>query len=254
MGKAAIGFAAVAAMIGTPVLAADMAVKAPPMLPPPVFSWTGFYAGAEIGGGWATQQTTIVTQPSATPAFPPGDVLNPINLSGALGGLYGGYNYQVNQVVFGIDGDYTWANLSGTGSDISPVPGNGDVANHWDRMNWVATVAGRLGYAYNNWLFFAKGGWAWAGFDGFTTTSSPAGVLLNSSTTSSTRNGWTVGTGAEWGFAAHWSAKLEYDYVGFNTSATAITETSAATGAVTFPTRSTTSHLNMVKAGVAYRF
>jgi opacity protein-like surface antigen len=78
--------------------------------------------------------------------------------------------------------------------------------------------------------------------------------LLNSSTTSSTRNGWTVGTGAEWGFAAHWSVKLEYDYVGFNTSATTITEVSAATGAVTFPTRSTTSHLNMVKAGVAYRF
>ena len=254
MGKGAIGLAAVAAMIGTPVLAADMAVKAPPPLPPPVYSWTGFYGGAEIGGGWASQQTTIVTQSSATPAFPVGAVLNPINMSGVLGGLYGGYNYQVNQVVFGIDGDYTWANLKGTGSDISPIPGNGDVSNHWDRMNWVATVTGRLGYAWSNWLFFAKGGWAWAGFDGFTTTNSPAGALLNSSTTSSTRNGWTVGGGGEWGFAAHWSAKLEYDYVGFNTSTTAITETSAATGAVTFPIRSTTSHLNMVKAGVAYRF
>lgn len=254
MMKAAIGFAAIAAMIGTPLMAADMAVKAPPMLPTPVYSWTGFYFGGEIGGGWASQQTTIVTQPSVTPAFPVGSVLNPVNLNGVLGGLNAGYNYQVDHVVFGIDGDYTWANLSGTGSDISPIPGNGDVANHSDRMNWVSTVTGRLGYANNNWLFFAKGGWAWAGFEGFTSTISPAGALLNSSTTSSTRDGWTVGAGGEWGFAPHWSAKLEYDYVGFNTSTTAITETSAATGAVTFPTRSTTSHLNMVKAGVAYRF
>ena len=82
-------------------------------------------------------------------------------------------------------------------------------------MNWVSTVTGRLGYANNNWLFFAKGGWAWAGFDGFTTTSSTAGVLLNSGMTSLTRNGWSLRT-VKW-FAAHWSAKLEYDYVGFNT-------------------------------------
>ena len=115
-------------------------------------------------------------------------------------------------------------------------------------------MTGRLGSANNNWLFFAKAGWAWGGFDGFTTTSSPAGVLLNSSTTSSTRNGWTAGVGAEWGFTAHWSAKIEYDYVGFNTAPTTITETSAATGTITFPTRSTTSYLNMVKAGIAYRF
>ena len=240
-------------MIGTPALAADMAVKAP--LPPtPVYSWTGLYAGAEIGGGWASQQTTVITQSSATPAFPPGTVLNPINVSGVLGGLYAGYNYQINQIVVGIDGDYTWANLTGTGSDISPVPGNGDISNHWDRMRWVSTVTGRLGYANNNWLFFAKGGWAWAGFSGTTTTSSAAGALLDTSTAKSTRDGWTAGVGAEWGFAAHWSAKLEYDYVKFDTAAYAITEVNAGTGAVTFPTRSTTAYLNMVKAGVAYRF
>jgi outer membrane immunogenic protein len=121
-------------------------------------------------------------------------------------------------------------------------------------MNWVSTVTGRLGYANSNWLFFAKGGWAWAGFSGVTTTSTPAGAPVDTSTASSRRDGWTLGAGLEWGFAAPWSAKLEYDYVNFNTATYAITEVNATTGAVTFPTRSTTSYLNMVKADVAYRF
>lgn len=245
-----------AILVAMPVAAAsaaDMPLKAPPV-PYVASSWTGFYAGGEFGGGWASGQTTIVTQSSAAPAFPVGTVLNPVDLSGVLGGVYAGYNYQINQFLVGIDGDYTWADLTGTGTDISPVPGNGDVTHHSDRMNWVSTLTGRVGYVSDHWLFFAKGGWAWANFTGSTVTTSPAGAPVDASTASSTRNGWTVGAGLEWGFAAHWSAKLEYDYVDFNTATYAITEVNAATGAVTFPVRSTTSYLNMVKAGVAYRF
>ncbi len=253
MKRLLIASAAALALSASSGFAADLGVpyyKAPPPPPPPP-TWTGFYAGAEFGGGWEWGQTTIVTQSSATPAFPVGSVLNPINLSGALGGLYAGYNYQFDHVVIGIDGDYTWAGLTGTGTDISPV--NGDIASHSDRMNWVSTVTGRLGYTNGNWLFFGKGGWAWAGFNGVTTTRTPAGALVDTTIATPTRNGWTLGTGLEWAFARHWSAKLEYDYVNFGTASYAITEV-GATGAVTFPIRSTVSYLNMVKAGVAFRF
>ena len=37
------------------VRSADLAVKAPP---PPVFSWTGFYIGANIGDAWANNNWT----------------------------------------------------------------------------------------------------------------------------------------------------------------------------------------------------
>ena len=78
-------------------------------------------------------------------------------------------------------------------------------------------------------------------------------ALTSTGSSSTNRNGWTLGTGVEWGFAAHWSAKLEYDYVHFNTVSYNATDTTAL-GVVTTPAKSATSYMNIVKAGVSYRF
>jgi outer membrane immunogenic protein len=240
---AAIGFASVAS-------AADMPTKAPAYAPPVAFSWTGFYVGGQVGGGWASSTTTDV---DATASYPAGFVDSAINYSGVLGGLYGGFNYQINQFVIGIDGDYSWADLTGSGSDTSPI--NGGHTNYSDKIKWVATLTGRLGYAMNyNWMIFVKGGGAWADFSGSSATFSAAGVNTSNGTASETRTGWTIGGGTEWGFAPHWSAKLEYDYVDFSTANWNSTLTNVATGAVTTPARSATSYMNIVKLGVAYRF
>jgi outer membrane immunogenic protein len=75
-------------------------------------------------------------------------------------------------------------------------------------------VTGRLGYA-DNWLFFAKGGWAWAAFEGSTNTTTPTGATVALLTSEETRDGWTVRGGIEWGVSQHVSVKLEYDYVKF---------------------------------------
>jgi outer membrane immunogenic protein len=234
--------------------AAEMPLKAPPV-PYTGYNWTGFYAGAEFGGGWASQTATILTQTGTfgNTAFPPGTVTAPTNPSGVLGGFYGGGNYQINQFVLGIDGDYNWADLTGSSTDVSPF--NGAVAGHNIRMNWLATVTGRVGYVVNNnWLLFAKGGAAWAGWSSSSSTTNAAGALVSTSTGSSTRDGWTVGGGVEWAFNAHWSAKLEYDYVQFARLTTTETDINAATGAIGFPTRSVISDVNVVKAGIAYHF
>jgi outer membrane immunogenic protein len=171
-----------------------------------------------------------------------------------LGGVYGGGNYQINQVVLGVDGDYNWADLTGSASDLSPIPGNGSVSHHSDRMDWVSTVTGRLGYANTNWLIYGKGGWAWAGFsnNGFTTNAAGATTVFSSS--AETRDGWTLGAGFEWAFNLHWSAKLEYDHVFFDTANYNDTSTNVATGGTGAFPRSTTSYLNLLKAGVAYKF
>lgn len=231
--------------------AADMPLKAPRAPYAAGYSWTGLYIGGEFGGGWATQQTTVVTAPGAAPAFPAGTVLSSENLSGILGGGYAGYNYQMNNIVVGIDGFYDGADLTGSGRDVSVV--NGDIATHSPRMDWLASVAGRIGYAQNNLLFFGRGGWAWAGFNSSTTTTTALGALASTTTASGTRDGWTLGAGIEYGFTPHWSAKLEYDYVRFDTANYSVTTTSAA-GVVATPSRSTTSDLNIFKGGVAYRF
>src|SRR5215469_6059367 len=99
--------------------AADIAVKAPSPAPAPYvpYSWTGFYVGGEFGAGWGNSQTTVVTNSGV--AFPPGTVEKTIDYFGGLGGVYGGYNYQINQFLIGIDGDYTWAAVHGSATNVS---------------------------------------------------------------------------------------------------------------------------------------
>jgi outer membrane immunogenic protein len=235
--------------------AADMPTKAPAYAPAPIamFNWTGFYVGGQVGGAWAS---TTQTQVDATGAFLAGTVLNPTTPSGVLGGIYGGYNYQINQMLVGIDADYSWVSLSGGGAtDIgNSGAAGGRTTNQSSNVKWLATVTGRLGYVINNnWLFFGKGGWAASGWNGSSTTINSTTLAVTSNGSSSTnRNGWTLGTGVEWAFAAHWSAKLEYDYINFNTVSYNATDTSAA-GVVTTPAKTATSYMNIVKAGVAYR-
>jgi outer membrane immunogenic protein len=248
-------FIAVAGLIGTPAFAADL-TKAPAPAPVPyaAYNWTGFYGGLEIGGGWATSQETVVTSfTSFTPSFPPGTVLNSIDYSGVLGGIYGGYNYQINQFVVGIDGDYTWADLTGTGTDVAK---DGDIANHNDLIDWIATVTGRLGYAYDNLLFFAKGGWAWAGFSGSTNVVSgtTGAVLTIDQHGNDTHDGWTAGGGIEWAFSQHVSFKVEYDYVKFDTANFNVASDSISHSVSGIFARSETSSLNMVKGGIALRY
>ena len=72
------------------------------------------------------------------------------------------------------------------------------------KNDWVATVTGRLGYAWNNWMFFVKGGGAWAGFEGnstLTRTVLATTTIIGLANSSETRDGWIVGTGVEWDIA-----------------------------------------------------
>src|SRR5215472_3405488 len=123
--KGTIRIAAIAALIGTPVLAADIAVKAPPPAPPPppVFSWTGCYLGGHVGGAWISKQFNGPFEFSAPTLFGSltGRVTVPLTdqsvddngSGGFIGGLQTGCNYQYapNWVV-GIDGDASWGGIT----------------------------------------------------------------------------------------------------------------------------------------------
>jgi outer membrane immunogenic protein len=247
--------AVIIALVIAPVGArgADVALKSPSVATT-VYDWSGFYIGGQVGGGWASSTTTSLGATVPGTSFPSGSIHNPATPSGILGGVYGGFNYQIKQFLVGIDAEGSLANLTGSESTVSPVPGNGGVATKSDTLNWMVTTTGRIGYVSDNWLLFGKGGWAWAGFNETSTLVLPPPVYLsNTGTSSETRNGWILGAGLEWGFAAHWSAKLEYDYVKFSTSYYNITSirSDASTDLTPF---SATSHMNIVQAGVAYKF
>ena len=87
-----------------------MVVKAPPPPPVPVYSWTGCYIGIEGGGDWGSSHHTA-------PAFGGVDIAAPFSLSGGLVGGTLGCNYQTKQWVFGVEGDGSWTNKSGSGPD-----------------------------------------------------------------------------------------------------------------------------------------
>jgi len=246
---------AIAWAVASASYAADLPLKAPPKIETAYGTgWTGFYLGGQVGYGWASSTQTNV---EGTGAFLAGTVQNAVTPSGPLGGVYGGYNYQMSQWLVGIDADFSWASLTGgNGTDSSNTGiAGGRTSVATQRVKSLGTVTGRFGYIfYNNWLWFGKAGWAWSSWNGGSTvTRNDTGVVTTTGTNSTNRSGWTVGTGAEWAFAPHWSAKFEYDYVKFNTVNYNTTDTTPA-GVVTTPARSATSFMNVMKVGLAYRF
>jgi opacity protein-like surface antigen len=128
-------------------VAADLAVKAPPIVP--VFSWTGVYIGGNLGVGWGRKNWS---DPFPAPVF--GDR---IDIGGAIAGGQIGFNYQVGAAVWGLEADADWANIQGTNTCFAAIGG----LNCGAKVKSIGTVAGRLGYAVDRTLLYVKGGGAW---------------------------------------------------------------------------------------------
>lgn len=189
------------AIIGAPAFAADLPVKAPPPAAP-LHSWTGCYAGGNIGYGWAHKH--IVDE---EPGLVGADRDNHTN-SGIVGGGQIGCDYQINSWVIGIQGMFDVADVNG--SSIDP---QNSILTWSSRNSWFATATGRLGYAIlPTTLAYVKGGAAWVRDHNVLTFTGGT-----QSTPDTTMFGWTLGGGVEYAFAPRWSAFLEYDYVGLST-------------------------------------
>ena len=226
--------------------AADMPTKAPIYAPIAMYNWTGFYIGGHIGGGWADERSTELAP--GTVSFPVGTVFAAHNLSGFLGGVQGGFNWQAsNNFVLGVEGDYSWEDLKGTATTVSIV--NGFTSTTTAKSTDLALLTGRLGYAMSNWLFYVKGGGAWKRGNSNGTGVTAAGAFFDTTSSSTSRSGWVLGGGVEWGFAPNWSAKIEYDHLDFGSTNVSIL---SSTGTTTFV--SSTDREDIVTAGVNYRF
>jgi outer membrane immunogenic protein len=217
--------------MAAPALAADLPYKARPAPPPPVFSWTGFYIGANIGGAWSKGAIT--------------DVVTGANLntdsSGFIGGGQVGFNYQFNTFVLGLEWDIDGTTISKTSNVVPTGFGNLQASANTD---WISTLAARFGFALDHWLIYGKAGGAWVQ-NSATLTNLTTGASISGSNTNS---GWMAGVGGEWAFAPQWSAKLEYDHVELD-------NWSLATNTVIAGDRLNVSrHIDMLKAGVNWRF
>ena len=162
---------------------------------PPYTSWTGFYIGGHAGGVWSDVDWRNVNLTGER-------VSN--DDSGFIGGGQIGYNIQFGNVVVGAE-----ATLSGTTLDGDFRSSKKPAVTYSTDINTIATVTGRLGFAADQWLLYAKAGWAGAQVD----ASGRNTALPDSFSIDEWRNGWTVGGGLEYKVARNISLGVEYSFI-----------------------------------------
>jgi len=257
-----LSFASVAAIALAAALqpagAADteMLYGRPPVVyaPPPavvIFTWTGFYFGGHVGGGWGHKSESPSAYNFGGPIITPASTS--VDVSGWLGGGQIGAMYQAGSWVFGVEADASGANLTGSTSCSSTSTVAGVVvnaalpANCSVKVEGLGTIAGRLGYAVDRVLVYGKGGAGWAS-DKYSLTSTTGSLPTFNG--SETKWGWMVGAGVEYAFFDNWSAKIEYNYLGLRSNNLQFTDT---TGQF-FLNIGTQQQLHLVKAGLNYRW
>jgi outer membrane immunogenic protein len=211
-----------------------------------VYSWTGFYVGVEGGGDWGRSQHYENNPASATFGLPQ---TGGINLSGALAGGTVGYNYQINNIVIGIENDISWTNIKGSANLIPPFV---TTQIFQTSQTWLDTLRGRIGYAWDRVLVYGTGGASFTNEKILLCDPIAAGCAGQSRTVT----GWTAGVGAEYAFTDNWSVKLEYLHADFGRQAYVATPTPAlfANGASFFAPRIVSLTDDIVRVGVNYKF
>jgi len=251
--KATLLMGAALSLLAIPALGADlepdMQFKAPPA--PLPFAWTGCYGGAHVGGGWASKAITDPVQlvQDSFSGAPVTTGVTTVNASptGFVGGGQIGCDYQFAPTwVVGAEGTASGSTLRGSTSVGLPLGFPSEAASVTGRMDLIPSVTARLGYAVDRWLFYVKGGVAWAS-DSYSVAGAFTGTPFDFEGLD-LRLGWTAGGGVEWAFSDVWSARLEYDYYQFGNGSVLMSD---STNVLSGPVNVKQS-VQIVKAGLNF--
>jgi outer membrane immunogenic protein len=190
-----IALGAAAPAFGADLAARHMYTKAPPPVAAAIYDWSGFYVG--INGGWGTSHNCWDLVGGATEGCH--------DASGGTVGGQVGYRWQTGPVVFGVEAQGNWADLSGSNVSNVFAPDRNRT-----KIDAFGLFTGQIGYAWNNVLLYAKGGAAVTDSK-YDVISGTTGAVLASD--SNSRWGGAVGAGFEVGFAPNWSVGVEYDHL-----------------------------------------
>jgi outer membrane immunogenic protein len=237
-------------------LAAD--ILPPPVAPPPhtpaayvpvvpLYNWSGFYIGGNLGAAWNSGGSVSDTFGSTFAGSG--------QTTKFIGGGQVGVNYEFwGGVVVGAEAMFdalpnTTNTFNATNANIAAFPGT-NTASATLNSRWLTTATGKLGYAWDRVLLYGKGGGAWVGANNPSLTVNGFGQTLSSSTTNNF--GWTAGIGVEWAFSYNWSARVEYDFIGLqNQSITVVNPGSPFNGdTINFNNR----NISLLTAGLNYKF
>jgi outer membrane immunogenic protein len=275
-------FLAAAIVFPSVASAADMAVKAPPVVAP-VWSWTGFYVGGFVGGAWDHEDAVVSALPSpgfGAPAVGGASLAgfgflptaHDLKRDGFIGGFYAGYNWQSGPYVLGVEGDIAY--LDRTRSNVQPLiatfPGvvlNPEgLATVSSDSHWLGSIRARVGYTWNHLMLYATGGVAFRD-NGYTLTIVPGpvpGAIGNFNGApggvagfGSDQVGYAAGVGGEWMISPNWILRAEYLHYGFKGSnGTVPIVGSNCTAAVNcrFVANTSDRNIDTARVGIAYKF
>jgi outer membrane immunogenic protein len=233
MNKFLLGLAVAIMLPASSAFAADLDVP-PPDLRPANFDWSGPYIGI-FGAAIAVDGTYDATCTAALPCVTP--TYTDIEHSGIgyAGGILGGWNYQIDSFVMGIEGDWAFGGKVATNDE----PGiDTDLS-----FNNIATLRARAGFALDNTLLYFTGGLAAVDMEF-------GAVMSSSESDSKWVYGWTAGGGLEHAFSDHLSGRIEYLYVGLDDTDFSMTDASDTTLDAT----QSFDDIHMVRVGLTYNF
>lgn len=220
-------------------LPARVYTKAPAMVPA-VYDWSGVYIGIN-GGGGSSHNCYTITSVAGAPVTPSSE-----GCHDATGGMVGGqlgYRWQSAGWVFGVEAMGDWADLKGTNSSLTAII----PYTNQTKVDAIGLFTGQVGYAWNNVLWYVKGGAAVVD-NKYSSYFTATNVVFNSA--NDTRWGGTVGTGVEISFAPNWSVGFEYDHLFMGTDSIVFAPTAIAVGR----TDNIRQDIDMGTVRINYRF
>jgi outer membrane immunogenic protein len=237
---------------GTPAASPGGYYKAPPSASAAVHDWTGLYVGANAG-------YAIGRSPSSETDFGVAGIAPPLlandsfklSPDGGLIGAQAGFNWQSGHVVLGAEADWQWTHQSDTACVESCLLPTMQATTLSQTVDWFATARARAGYTFDQWLWYATGGFAVARVNNSIAFNDA--VAAGSAASVQTRTGWVAGTGVETALWGSWSAKFEYLYMHLGNATESFTLPLGNGVVLNFTGRSDLRD-NIFRAGLNYKF
>jgi outer membrane immunogenic protein len=205
--------------------------------------WNGFYAGGSLGYGESRTKADF--------ALPAGAAFSTdTKLSGGLFGGQAGYNFHRGALLLGVEADAAFSTQKSQSLQTCAAPTCGvadlSFANE-QKVTWIGTVRGRLGFTFDRWLVYGTGGVGAGGFKSQYSVSTTLSRVTHVETYD--KVAWVAGGGVEVALDPRWSVKAEYLY--FALPDMRSTYALAGVGAIT-ETDNMAQHI--IRAGINYRF
>jgi outer membrane immunogenic protein len=231
---------------GSSAFAADLGVA--PLAPLPVFTWTGFELGVQVGGG--VGRTSVSVEGAGAP-FNVGPSSDSYSTSGVFGGIHLGFNYQLTQpIVVGVQGEYNFSGITGTA--VAPP-----LTFLSTSIREFGSADARLGVAFNRLLIYAIGGFAYADLSSQIALEGLSPGVINFWRVN--RYGFDVGGGLEYNFYGNWTMRAEYRYydwgtLGYNSAGFGSVVNGIPGFTFAIPNHSSRETMQTGRVGLTYKF